>query len=208
MYDDVRWVSALQAELDSLDGSAPIELVRAPDLYGFELLQGGAAHVVIAPVVRPTAARRTVHLFDDELVGVVSCDHPLAERDALAPADFDGVRYVAFSTTPEAGFENERFLGPSRVAPKEILRVESTTAILGLVATSDRITILSHSVAVGHSGVRLLRLDPPPAVRWSMSVSDVELGPTVEMTIDRLAAWWSRPGSSQVTKSPVQPDIR
>ena len=90
MYDDVRWVSALQAELDSLDGSAPIELVRAPDLYGFELLQGGAAHVVIAPVVRPTAARRTVHLFDDELVGVVSCDHPLAERDALAPADFDG----------------------------------------------------------------------------------------------------------------------
>ena len=117
-------------------------------------------------------------------------------------------RYVAFSTTPEAGFENERFLGPSRVAPKEILRVESTTAILGLVATSDRITILSHSVAVGHSGVRLLRLDPPPPVRWSMSVSDVELGSTVEMTIDRLAAWWSRPRSSQVTRSPVQPDVR
>ena len=68
---------------------------------------------------------------------------PNTEVEAALPADFfRKQRYVAFSYYPAHGFEYERYFSPAGVTPKEIVRVESSTAIVELVAAGFGASIL------------------------------------------------------------------
>ena len=191
VYDNLSWLGAVQAHLDGLDGTAPIEVVRVSDLYGFDLLADAAAHAVIAPVERPTAGGRVVELLDDQLVGVVAMNHALSDRSELEPADFNGARYVTFSTTPEDGFEYSSFLGPAGVIPTDIVRVETISGILELVAATDRVTILCRQAVSNRHDVRCVPLKPaPPTMTWTMTVTEVGLVESVERTLGVLAERW------------------
>ena len=68
---------------------------------------------------------------------------PATEVEGALPADFfRKQRYVAFSYYPAHGFEYERYFSPAGVSPKEIVRVESSTAIIELVAAGFGASIL------------------------------------------------------------------
>ncbi len=193
VHDDLGWVARLQAVLDGIEGTAALEVVRAPDLYGFDLLADGAAHAVVAPTSRPAAFPRSIDLGDDELVGVVGTHHPLAARDELHAGDFAGSRYVTYSTTPEVGFEHDTFLGPAGVVPTSIARVESMSAILDLVATTARVSILCRRAISPRDDIRLLPLVPPPdRLGWTLTVVETPLPPAVERTVELIVRQWTQ----------------
>jgi len=183
-YDNTHWLGRIQHTLDQNSTLAPIELVRANEGHGLESVLNGRAHAAIVPTSQSMGATETHHLFDDELVAIVSNNSELARRSTLGPYDFDSSRYVAFGTTPEDGFEYSSFLRPHNVAVDQILRVESTRAITEVVASSDRVSILSRWGIPPHSNVAMIPLDPPPPpIGWSLASGPLHDDTSVTATL-------------------------
>lgn len=186
-YDNTAWLGDVQAELDQRADAAPIELVRSCSRHGLQSVLEGHAHAAIIPSIDKASAYDTRHLFDDELVAVVSTDSDLASRSALSPDDFRGARYVTFGTTPEEGFEYTSFLAPHEVTVDHVLRVESTQAIINLVAATKRVSILSRWSVPAHSGVAHILLEPPPpAISWSLVTGTLDGDPSIAATANHL----------------------
>jgi LysR family transcriptional regulator for metE and metH len=100
----------------------------------------GSADMFLSPASPELESLPSLPLFQDRLVGVV----PLSSQTGapLAADFFRKQRYLAFSYHPAHGFEYERYFSPAGVWPKEIVRTESTSAIIELVAAGFGASIL------------------------------------------------------------------
>ena len=187
IYDLSWWLAPLLAELDDLPDAAGIELLRAPAGEGVTMVAEGRADAVVTPA-DPAPARRVHPLFDDDLVAVVSTTSRWATRSALTPEDFIDADYVTYNTTPQEGFENLTFFAPRRVRPRRILRVESISAIIDLVAAGPWRSVLPRSTVTPGRGVSAVALDPsPPPITWSLVSRDLDTNPQLDKTLEHLA---------------------
>jgi LysR family transcriptional regulator for metE and metH len=187
VHDLGWWLAPVLAELDDLPGAAGIELLRAPAGGGLTMVLEGRADAVITPA-DPAPAQRIHPLFDDELVAVVSVTSHWAERRALTPEDFIDADYVTYSTIPQEGFEHSTFFAPRRVWPKRILRVESISAILDLVAAGPWRSVLPRWTVTPGRGVTAVALDPsPPPITWSLASRNLDGHIELQNTVEHLA---------------------
>ncbi|MGI9646500.1 MAG: LysR family transcriptional regulator [Ilumatobacteraceae bacterium] len=185
VHDALWWLPSAMAEIDDDPDCASIEVVRTLAGGGTAAVADGRADVLVTPHSAPTAFR---HLFDDDLVAVVARTHELAGRRALTPDDFVDCDYVTYSTTPQDGFEHATFFAPHQVWPRRILRLESVTAILSLVAATNRVTVLPEWAVPPSAAPVTIPLDPrPPTVSWNL-VAGTRSDPGVEATTNRLTA--------------------
>jgi len=173
VFDHIPWLTSAITTLVNAPEAANLEVVRAPASDGHRLLNDRQADVKLqAGTVTGSLTSRP--LFDDDLVGVVGQDSPLRDRTALTPNDFAGADYVTYSTTPQAGFEQATFLGPVSAFPQRILRLESVTAIVSLIATTTWCSILPSWMVDTRSGVTTIPLEPaPPPIAWSLLQRDL-----------------------------------
>ncbi|MGX8013599.1 LysR family transcriptional regulator [Mesorhizobium sp. ORM8.1] len=139
-YDHVHWLPAVAAAMSKEQGAPKLELVRLANHDLQSAVVTGSADLFLSPGSPELESLPSIPLFDDRLVGVV----PLSDQtDAPLSADFfKKQRYLAFSYHPAHGFEYERFFSPAGVWPKEIVRIESTSAIIELVAAGFGASIL------------------------------------------------------------------
>jgi LysR family transcriptional regulator for metE and metH len=134
----------------------------------------GRADAVITPGA-VAVAPRAHPLFDDPLVAVVANTHPLAQRAALTPEDFVDADYATYSTTPQAGFEHATFFAPRRVWPKRILRLESISALLEVVAAGLWTSVLPRWTVPAGRGIVTIRLEPSaPPISWSLVTRNLD----------------------------------
>ena len=186
VFDHTPWLAPAIIELGDDPDSAGLEVVRAPAGDAHRLLVDRRADVGLeaGPTTGPFATRP---LFDDELVGVVGAAHPLRDRSVLTPEDFAGADYVTSSTTPRPGFEQATFLGPADAFPGRILRLESVSAIAGLIATTTWCSILPSWMVDTRSGAIAIPLDPaPPPITWSLVQRDLSGEARRSRAADRL----------------------
>jgi len=90
--------------------------------------------VDLAVVTTPVADRRfeTRPLFDDELLLVVPARHRLAKRRFVRPADLAAERLLLYSEPRDSHFY-QQFLARAGVAPREVIGVQLTEAMLSMV---------------------------------------------------------------------------
>jgi DNA-binding transcriptional LysR family regulator len=177
VHDACWWLPSVLAELDDAPHAASIELVRSLAGDGLTMVLEGRADAVIAANASAVAPR-SHPLFDDQLVAVVSTTHPLAQRAALTPDDFVDADYVTYSTTPQAGFEHATFFAPRRVWPKRILRIESISTLLDVVAVGLWTSVLPRwTVPTGRSIVTIPLDPPPPPISWSLVTRNLDDNP-------------------------------
>ena len=98
---------------------------RSADLF-IELVPGGASADVVA---------------QDRLMAAVPDSHPAAGRGRLLPEDLVDATYLTAGAGPEVGFEHSEFMVPAGVTPGRVLRIESVSLILDLVAAGRGLTI-------------------------------------------------------------------
>ncbi|UVK37410.1 LysR family transcriptional regulator [Mesorhizobium sp. AR10] len=139
-YDHVHWLPAAAAALSKEHGALKLELVRLANHDLQSAINAGSADLFLSPRSPELENLPSIPLFQDRLVGVV----PLSgQTDTPLQAEFFGrQRYLAFSYHPAHGFEYERFFSPAGVWPREIVRIESTSAIIELVAAGFGASIL------------------------------------------------------------------
>jgi LysR family transcriptional regulator for metE and metH len=174
VHDVCWWLPSVLAGLNQDPGAATIELVRSLAGDGLTMVLDGRADAVITPGAFAVAPRAHP-LFDDPLVAVVANTHPLAQRAALTPEDFVDADYATYSTTPQEGFEHATFFAPRRVWPKRILRLESISALLDVVAAGLWTSVLPRWTVPAGRGIVTIPLDPsPPPISWSLITRNLD----------------------------------
>lgn len=115
------------------------EVVRSPTPRATTVLDRRRVDLII-DVASPGHHDGTV-LLEDELVLAASPDHELATKSTITAADLEPHRYFASDPSPLPGFEFHQFFVPGRHSPKVIVRVESFSMAMDLVARGDGVSI-------------------------------------------------------------------
>jgi LysR family transcriptional regulator for metE and metH len=81
-------------------------------------------------------------LFDYEPVFVASPLHPLAQKDVIEAADFEGETLITYPVDPARLDVFSQLLTPANVEPAAVRQVELTAVILLLVASNRGVAVL------------------------------------------------------------------
>jgi LysR family transcriptional regulator for metE and metH len=82
-------------------------------------------------------------LFEDELVAVVSPDHPFARKSFVDPDDFAEEHLIIYSADRTDSYTFSRILTPAGVEPARVSEVPLTEAILELVKAGLGISVMA-----------------------------------------------------------------
>jgi LysR family transcriptional regulator for metE and metH len=153
-----------------------------------------AGQLEAAIVTDPVRDRRIVTrpLFSDELVAVVSPDHPFARRAYVEARDFESVTLLAYSA-PEDNTLHQKLLRPAGVTPAAHLQVGITEAIIELAKAGMGVGVLAQWAVAPHvraGTLRTARITRGGFTRaWkAATLKDLARVPYVVEFIDLLAA--------------------
>ncbi len=140
-YTCYRWLPFVVRDMRERHPSLTVDVVpEATDTPAESLL---ANRIDVALVSNPLAdARLEEHgLFTDELLAVMSADHPLAQRSYLAPEQFTGQTLILYTGNRHAIVDE--ILAPANVNPAEIIQVRITEAIIELARAGQGIAVIA-----------------------------------------------------------------
>jgi LysR family transcriptional regulator, regulator for metE and metH len=113
-------------------------------------------------------------LFKDELVVILSPDHPLASRSFVSAKDFSSEHLLLYNVAKEELTIYQRVLIPAGVSPKQVSRVELTEAIIEMVKAGLGIGVMARWAVTPHVDAGKLRALPLTARgfhrRWSAAM--------------------------------------
>jgi LysR family transcriptional regulator, regulator for metE and metH len=139
-YDCYHWFAGFNRFVEDNLAGVLLELVVVGDAPSMKLTDG-SVDVVIAPGI-PIGPHRSSPLFTDELMIIAAPGHFGA--DGWLPASaVEGEVFFTYSRQPTPGFESDRFLIVSDVAPRSFVVIQQTGAIAEMVASGLGISILS-----------------------------------------------------------------
>lgn len=184
-------VKRFQAQFPQVDVQIVVEATRRP-------IEALLAREIDLAVVSGHPRGRGLHvreLFEDEMVAIVSPEHPLAARPWLRPADFAGVHLISYAVPPAQLTLFQEFLDPAEVMPARISRVELTEAIVEMVKANLGIAVLARWAVAPHLGgaLRAVPLTRKGFQRhWCAVTLPVKREPEyVKAFVDLLAEKWS-----------------
>jgi LysR family transcriptional regulator for metE and metH len=140
-----------------VDVQIAISATRRP----IEALFEGEIDLAIVTSVVDDKRLETRPLFRDELVAVVSPQHPLASRARLEPADFAGQHLIVYNATRDDSYSCSRVLAPAGVKPSRVSAIPLTEAILEMVKAGLGVSVLPRwaiEPALESGAVRALRI--------------------------------------------------
>ena len=135
-YDSAPWFALLGGHSD---GQVRVDVIRVGYGLGPDAVERRSADLFIELV--SAGADTDIFIAHDRLMAAVPVSHPAANRGRLMPQDLVGGNYLTAGEGPEVGFEHTEFMVPAGVIPGRILRVESVSLILRLVAAGRGVSI-------------------------------------------------------------------
>jgi LysR family transcriptional regulator for metE and metH len=99
-------------------------------------------------------------LFKDEMVVIVSPDHPLAARAYISAKDFASEHLLVYSLPKEELTIFQKVLSPAGVTPKHVSRVELTEAIIEMVKAGLGVGVMARWAVSPHIDAGTLRALP------------------------------------------------
>jgi len=109
------------------------------------LLDGKLDLAIVSSAVKDRRLSVT-RLFEDELVVIVSRDHPLVSRKFVRPSDFASENLLVY-TSLEDSLLHRRFLAPAGIRPRSVVQVRLTEAVLSMVQAGIGIAVLARWAA-------------------------------------------------------------
>lgn len=196
-YTPLHWLPQLIDRMESQGDRLEIEVTADPvsdpvqalveNLFDLALVSGGGTsrEVDIIPVRL------------DRMVVLVSDGRELARKDALGPADFKGVTYIAHHTLPERGREYELFFRRHDVLPARVIQAGTAEAVAELVRHGSGVTIMPEWAATPHlrlPGLAAVPLGPEAMqVEWKLMMRRKEAPGSAARRVARFIADLVRP---------------
>jgi len=126
-------------------GSARVEvrIVAEATRRPIEALLDGRLDLAITSTVTRNQKLMFKPLFKDEMVVIVSPDHPLASRAYVSAKDFAPEHLLVYALPKEDLTIFQKILIPAGVAPRHLSRVELTEAIIEMVKAGLGIGVMA-----------------------------------------------------------------
>jgi LysR family transcriptional regulator for metE and metH len=142
-YSSYHWLPAFLRRLWEEEPEVGVQVVAAAARNPVECLADRTIDLVIASgeLARPGAER--VHLFDDELLFIMSPNHRLADRTCIEGADIVGEDFITYTRIPEPDREYAKLFRPSESYPNWTATVELPEAIVEMVAAGLGTSVLA-----------------------------------------------------------------
>lgn len=105
-----------------------------------------------------------IPLRDERMVVVCHCDHELAERDMLEPADLETIPMIAFESTLPVARRIRRYLRENHAAPRVLNEFDNIDTIKNAVEVTDAFAILPRRTVlaqVSNGQLAMVPLTPP-----------------------------------------------
>jgi len=194
-YSCYHWLPAFLSNMAEQEPSIKLELVASATQHPLQNLQEGTVDVVLAPGYSVIPGIDSVPVFEDELVLVTHHRHHLANKPFIEATDLVSEQYLSYSKTAQPGFEYERFIRPSGIAPQLVTVVEVTDAIVELIAANFGISILSQwavQSAISNKSVSTVQVGKDSLdLNWSALVRKSEHSESPARVLSgRLAQWF------------------
>jgi LysR family transcriptional regulator for metE and metH len=159
-YTCYHWLpsrlQAFHASFPRVEVEIVVEATRRP----VEALLAGELDLAIVSGLPTGAAVTNRPLFEDELVAILSPEHPLARRTSLSPQDFVTEHLITYSVPIRQLSIYRQFLHPAGAAPARISRVDLTEAIVEMVKANLGIAVLARWAIARHLNAATLKALP------------------------------------------------
>ena len=187
-----RWLPGFMRTFEDQHPSIAVEVVALLAAHPFAALLDGTVDVEIATGEARHRGVERLDLFTDELVALLSREHPLAGRAFITAQDLAGETYVTTNTIPDPGHESDQVFRPAGVTPRRIISVGLTEAVIEMVRANFGVSMLSrwaigeYQYSVGLAVLPVTR--EGMRLRWYAALRRGETGAPLALT-RALRAW-------------------
>ncbi len=133
-----KWLPQVMQLFQTKFPNVEIELGSSTD--PLEELESKKFDVVITGAIAPDASYTTVSLFRDQLVVIMSDDHPLAHCSFIQLEDFGTSNFISDTDKSRNRFY-QQILKPKSIEPKKFMNIGAPQAILEMVTAGLGISI-------------------------------------------------------------------
>jgi LysR family transcriptional regulator for metE and metH len=131
-YTCYEWLPPLLKRFYRLYPNVDVQIVADATSDPVEALREGRIDLAILSSRADEAAFESIELFSDEMLLLVSPDHPLASKPYVTPSDFKDQTLLSYSP-PSDSYFYQMYLAHSPQAPQTVTVIKLTEAILSMV---------------------------------------------------------------------------
>lgn len=124
-----------------------------------------------------------IPLTQEEIVVIVSHDHPLAKYERIDLKDIEPYPLISFSKSSGIRPIIDNLFSKVNIVPKIICEVEEDTAVAGLVSVNYGIAVVPRIWLLQHFNVKVLQIENPPHERfiYLATIKNRYLSPAVNL---------------------------
>jgi LysR family transcriptional regulator for metE and metH len=159
-YTCYHWLPSTLKVFSKLYPRVEVRIVAEATHHPVEALLGGRLDLAITSSVVRNRKLLFKPLFRDEMVAVVSPDHPLAGRAYLTAKDFSDQHLIVYSLPKEELTIFQRVLMPAGVTPRQLSQIDLTEAIIEMVKAGLGIATMARWAVAPHLKSSTLRAVP------------------------------------------------
>lgn len=138
-----HWLPSMLTLFHKKFPDVEVEIVVDATSHPIEALLEGRLDIAIAYTKPEDKSLFYFPLFEDELLAVVSPNHPLSSKPYIKPEDFSEYPIIVYSIPLEENMIFQKILNPAEITPKRIYKVMLTEAIIEMVKAGIGIGVLA-----------------------------------------------------------------
>ncbi|MDT5063535.1 MAG: LysR family transcriptional regulator, regulator for metE and metH [Acidobacteriota bacterium] len=158
-YTCYHWLPSLLKIFNQEFPRIEVQIVVEATIDPLQALLDGK--IDLALVSEPPKNSKLVYkpLFQDEMVVVMSNDHPLAARSFIKAEDFAQEHLLIYTTMTDTTLF-KKVLGPAGITPRQVSKVQLTEALLEMIRAGVGIGVMARWAVAPHIEAGTLRAVP------------------------------------------------
>lgn len=142
-YTCYHWLAPTMKIFKPKYPNVRIEILPDATYSTFESLLSGQLDLALTSDWSADTNFKFCPLFEDELLCIVSPDHPWADRKRILPKDFATETFLKYNIPDEHSTIIAKYFKPNGVMPDKIMHLHLTEAIIEMVKANIGISVLA-----------------------------------------------------------------
>lgn len=189
-YTCYHWLSPVLKQYRSTYPNVKLEIIPEGTYQSHEYLLEGKVDLVLTSDKTDNPNLHYQAIFEDELVAIVSPDHPLAKQKSISPKDFRKYALIMYKVPDENSTILNEFFKPADEWPTDILRMQLTEAVIEMVKAEMGIgTLAEWSIQPYIERGELIAIPLSKKIRrhwYVVTLKNWEAPPFVQTFVDNL----------------------
>ena len=142
-YTCYHWLSPVLRTYKAKFPNVNLEIIPEATYNSFEYLLNGQVDLVFTSDKIDNPHLHFHPLFEDEMVAVLSRNHPWLKKKQIHPRDFEEAPLIMYDVAEQDSTILNEFFKPAQIWPKKIIRLKLTEAIIEVTKAEMGVAILA-----------------------------------------------------------------